>query len=103
MQELKIKLFQMIEKTDFETFVYVSKNKYQIFVYDKNNYKNLYDKELLINDGVELSNLDRLSNFIDENIYKIEKKLNNFIKSVIIIIENDNILNTSISLKKKKI
>ena len=91
----------MIEKTNFETFVYVSKNKYQIFVYDKSNYKNLYDKELLINDIVELSNLDRLSNFIDENIYKIEKIINNFIKSVIIIIEDDNILNTSISLKKK--
>ena len=29
----------MIEKTNFETFVYVSKNKYQIFVYDKNNYE----------------------------------------------------------------
>ena len=41
----------MIEKNNFETFVYVSKNKYQIFVYDKSNYKNLYDKELLINDG----------------------------------------------------
>ena len=91
----------MIEKTNFETFVYVSKNKYQIFVYDKSNYKNLYDKELLINDIVELSNLDRLSNFVDENIYKIEKIINNFIKSVIIIIEDDNILNTSISLKKK--
>jgi len=91
----------MIEKTNFETFVYVSKNKYQIFVYDKSNYKNLYDKELLINDVVELSNSDRLSNFVDENIYKIEKTVNNFIRNVIIILENDNILNTSISLKKK--
>ena len=90
----------MTQVTDFETFLFISKNKYQIFVYDKNNYKNLYDKELLINDRDELSNLDRLSNFIDENIYKIEKILNDFIKSIIIIIENDNILNTSISLKK---
>ena len=91
----------MTEKTNFETFVNVSKNKYQIFVFDKSNYKNLYDKELLINDEAELSNLDRLSNFIDENIYKIEKIVNNFIKNVIIIIENENILNTNISLKKK--
>ena len=91
----------MIEETDFETFLLISKNKYQIFVYDKNNYKNLYEKELLISNGVEISNLDKLSNFIDENIYKIEKIVNSFIKSIIIIIENDNILNTSISLKKK--
>ena len=91
----------MIEKTSFETFIYISKNKYQIFVYDKNKYINLYDNELLINDEIALSNLDQLSNFLDENIYKIEKKVNNFIKSVIVIIEDDNILNTSISLKKK--
>ena len=90
----------MIEKTSFETFIYISKNKYQIFVYDKNKYINLYDNELLINDEIALSNLDQLSNFLDENIYKIEKKVNNFIKSVIVIIEDDNILNTSISLKK---
>ena len=40
----------MIEETDFETFLYISKNKYQIFVYDKNNLKNLYNegnKELM--------------------------------------------------------
>ena len=91
----------MIEKTSFETFIYISKNKYQIFVYDKNKYINLYDNELLINDEIVLSNLDQLSNFLDENIYKIEKKVNNFIKSVIVIIEDDNILNTSMSLKKK--
>ena len=91
----------MIEKTSFETFIYISKNKYQIFVYDKNKSINLYDNELLINDEIALSNLDQLSKFLDENIYKIEKKVNNFIKSVIVIIEDDNILNTSISLKKK--
>ena len=91
----------MIEKTSFETFIYISKNKYQIFVYDKNKYINLYDNELLINDEIARSNLDQLSKFLDENIYKIEKKVNNFIKSVIVIIEDDNILNTSISLKKK--
>ena len=91
----------MIEKTSFETFIYISKNKYQIFVYDKNKYINLYDNELLINDEIVLSNLDQLSNFLDENIYKIEKLVNNFIKSVTIIIEDDNILNINISLKKK--
>ena len=41
----------MIEKTNFETFVYVSKNKYQIFVYDKSNYKNLYDKQFSLELG----------------------------------------------------
>ena len=64
----------MIEETDFETFLCISKNKYQIFVYDKNNLKNLYNKETKIIDTIELNNL---SNFLDENIYKIEKKREN--------------------------
>ena len=88
----------MIEETDFETFLFISKNKYQIFVYDKNNLKNLYNKETKIIDTIELNNL---SNFLDENIYKIEKKINNFIKNIILIIEDEKIFDVAISLKKK--
>jgi len=88
----------MTQETDFETFLFISKNKYQIFVYDKNNLKNLYNEEIKINDGIEL---DNLSNFLDENIYKIEKAINNFIKNIILIIEDDKALDLSLSIKKK--
>ena len=60
----------MIEKSDFETFLYISKSKYQIFVYDKNNLKNLYNEEVERSDEIELN---ILSQFLDDNIYKIEK------------------------------
>ena len=89
----------MIEETDFETFLYISKNKFQIFVFDKNNFKDLYNKEIKLNDENEL---DNLSKFLDENIYKIEKKINTFIKNIILIIEDDKILDVAISVKKKK-
>jgi hypothetical protein len=88
----------MIENSDFETFLYISKNKYQIFVYDKNNLKNLYYKEIENNDEIELN---ILSKFIDNNIYKIEKLIKNFIRNIILIIEDDKVLNIGISLKKK--
>ena len=88
----------MIEDTDFEIFLYISKNKYQIFVYDKNNLKNLYDEELKNNNEIELN---ILSKFLDDNIYKIEKILKNFIRSIILIIEDDKVLDIGISLKKK--
>ena len=90
----------MIEETDFETFLYISKNKYQIFVYDKNNLKNLYNAEIDFNEEVEFN---ILSNFLDENIYKIEKKVSNFIKDIILIIEDEKILSINISIKKKKL
>jgi hypothetical protein len=88
----------MIENSDFETFLYISKSKYQIFVYDKNNLKNLYSEEIGYSDEIELNTL---SKFLDDNIYKIEKKIKNFIRNIILIIEDDKILEIGISLKKK--
>jgi hypothetical protein len=88
----------MIEETDFETFLLISKNKYQIFVYDKNNLKNLYKNETKIVDTIELENL---SNFLNENIYRIEKTINNFIRNIILIIEDEKVLEVCISIKKK--
>ena len=88
----------MIENSDFETFLYISKSKYQIFVYDKNDLKNLYSEEIGYSDEIELNTL---SKFLDDNIYKIEKKIKNFIRSIILIIEDDKILEIGISLKKK--
>jgi hypothetical protein len=88
----------MIEEIDFETFLYISKNKYQIFVYDKNNSKNLYKNEIKTTNKIEPNNL---SKFLDENIFKIEKIINNFIRNIILIIEDDQIFNVAISIKKK--
>ena len=88
----------MIENSDFETFLYISKNKYQIFVYDKNNSKNLYDEEIKNDNEIELN---LLSKFLDDNVYKIEKMIKNFIRNIILIIEDDKVLDIGISLKKK--
>ena len=88
----------MIENSDFETFLYISKNKYQIFVYDKNNLKNLYNEEIENDDEIELN---ILSKFLEGNIYKIEKMIKDFIRNIILIIEDDKVLDIGISLKKK--
>ena len=60
--------------------------------------KNLYDEELKNDNEIELN---ILSKFLDDNIYKIEKILKNFIRSIILIIEDDKVLDIGISLKKK--
>ena len=88
----------MIEDTDFEIFLYISKNRYQIFVYDKNHLKNLYNEEIKNIDEIELNTL---SKFLDENIYKIEKMIKKFVRNIILIIEDDKVLDVGISLKKK--
>jgi hypothetical protein len=88
----------MIENSDFETFLYISKSKYQIYVYDKNNLKSLYNEEVESSDEIELN---ILSQFLDDNIYKIEKMIKNFIRNIILIVDDDKLLEIGISLKKK--
>jgi len=91
----------MIEKPDFETFLYISENQYTIFVDDKKNSKNLYKQEFKIDDKIITDDLSYLPKFLDENIYRIEKLVGSFIKDITLIIENDKILNTDIGIKKK--
>ena len=91
----------MIEEVDFETFLYISKNKYELFVNDKKNLKNLYKQELKIENKINSNELNCLSNFLDENIYRIEKLAGNFIKDITLIVENDEILNIDIGIKKR--
>ena len=91
----------MIEEINFETFLYISNEKYQVTVFDKKKCEDLYNEELRLNNKYNALDLDNLEKFLDENIYKIEKLINNFIKNIILIIENDKNLNVNISIKKK--
>ena len=91
----------MIEEADFETFLYLSRNQCVIFVENKRTLKSLYKEEIKITDEMYPDDLNKLSKFLDRNIYKIEKLVGNFIKDITLIIENDKILNVDIGIKKK--
>ena len=91
----------MIEEANFETFLYLSRKRYVIFVDDKKTLKNLYKEEVKIFDEIHQDNLSHLSKFLDQNIYRIEKLVGNFIKDITLIIDNDKVLNIDIGIKKK--
>ena len=90
----------MIEDLDFETYLYISKDKFQIFVLNKKKLNNLYSQELKIDHQFDFKDLNILSNFLDKNIYKIEKLIGNFIKNIILIVENEKNLKINIGIKK---
>ena len=90
----------MIEDLDFETYLYISKDKFQIFVLNKKKLKNLYSQELKIDHQFDFKDLNILLNFLDKNIYKIEKLIGNFIKNIILIVENEKNLKIDIGIKK---
>jgi len=90
----------MIEDLDFETYLYISKDKFQIFVLNKKKLKNLYSQELKIEHQFDFKDLNILLNFLDKNIYKIEKLIGNFIKNIILIVENEKNLKINMGIKK---
>ena len=90
----------MIEDLDFETYLYISKDKFQIFVLNKKKLKNLYSQELKIDHQFDFKDLNILLNFLDQNIYKIEKLIGNFIKNIILIVENEKNLKINMGIKK---
>ena len=91
----------MTELSNFEVYLNISHKKFEIYLLDKKNLKNIYKQELYVQNNTGLIDYNLLSSFLDKNIFKIEKLIGNFLKTVSIIIENDQILNCSIGIKKK--
>ncbi len=90
----------MIEDTDIETYITISNNYYGIYLFDKKKINNLYKKEIEIKNNTSLD-LDYLDEFLNDNIFKIEKKFGKFIKNIFLIIESKKIQNINLGIKKK--
>ena len=91
----------MIEETDFETYLNISKNKFQIFLFDKKKFTNLYKNESVFENKNQNIDLNILQNFLENNIFKIEKLIGKFVKNIILIVEDYKIFNLIIGIKKK--
>lgn len=91
----------MIEEENFETYLSISPKKFEIFLFDKKNLKSLYKDKLELENKKDFLNLDNLSNFLDANIFKIEKLADNFIKNIFLIIESEKNSYVNICIKKK--
>ena len=91
----------MNKEKEFENFLSISPNKLGIYLFDKKNLRNLYNDELIINDTTNYLDFNILKKFLDNNIFKIEKLSGQFIKNIILIFDDENILNLKMGIKKK--
>ena len=69
----------MDNEINFETYLYLSKSKLSLSVFKINEKKKIYEKEVYLKDYYNDLKFDELKKFLDENIFKIEKKFNYFI------------------------
>ena len=90
----------MNEISEFETYLSISQNKFGIYLFDNKNRNNLYTKEITF-EKTDFINHSHLKQFLDDNIFKIEKLVGKFIENIFIIIDYENILNTQIGIKQK--
>ena len=89
------------KEINFETYLIISYAKFEIFLFDIKNHKNIYQEEFKLKDVSEKLDYNLLNEFLEKNIFKIEKLAGNFINNINIVIENKSILTSNISIKKK--
>ena len=91
----------MIEEFEFETYLSISPSKFGIYLFDKKNSTNLYNEEIEIQNKTDLKDYNYLIEFLENNIFKIEKFIGKFIKNIFLVIENKRVLETNFGVKKK--
>ena len=91
----------MNDVINFETYLVISHKKFEIYLLEIKNFKNLYRQQFTYQTDLEKIDLNLLSEFLEKNIFMIEKLAGNFVKNINIIIEDNSILNFNLSVKKK--
>jgi len=84
----------------FKNYLIIGTKYFRICVFHKSENKVIYDNKTLINNYHNQIDYDELDNFLENNVFKIERKLNFFLKNIVLIIENDIFLKLQISVKK---
>ena len=93
----------MDNSDNLNTFLFIGPEKIEISVKKKDDPRNCYQNEIRNNSFQKEETCLLLDKFLNENIFKIEKKFNFFVENIILIIDDDNQLNIKVSFKKKMI
>ena len=83
---------------NFETYLFISPEKFLISVKKKSNFEEAYRYEETFKDNSNL-NLFFLDDFLNKNIFKIEKLLSSFVKNIFLVIDCKEYFQVQISLK----
>ena len=89
----------MKNNLNFETYLFISQKKFTISVFAVTHEK-IYQNEFVFeNEKIEID-FEKLDRFLDKNIFKIEKLLQNFVNHIVVILELDNFFPVELSIKK---
>ncbi len=90
----------MSDNLNFQSFLFISPKKIIISINHISSFEEFYRKEKLIKNSSNKICFKSIKEFLDENIFDIEKILSNFVEKIFLIIDYDNFLPVKISIKK---
>ncbi len=90
----------MTNKVDFRTYLYLNHNQFIIYVAEILTNEKIYSEKLEIEENSTELKFSKLKEFLDVNIFKIEKKLNNFIEDIYVILDTKEFHSIKLSIKK---
>ena len=84
---------------NYETYLFISSKKLIITV-NTDLEKKIYYEELLVDEFHKHQNFRKLDHFLNQNIFKIEKKFNVYLKDINLIVDHANFIKIDLSLIK---
>ena len=90
----------MTERVDFKTYLYLNQNQFIIYVSKILTNEKIYSEKLVIEKNSTDFKFSKLDELLESNIFKIEKKLNSFIKDIYVILDSEEFHSIKLSIKK---
>ena len=90
----------MDKDSNFETFLIVNPQYFLIAVINKKEKNKIYEKKEIIQNKSNKLNLILLDEFLKQNVFEIEKKINKFLNNIFLILDNKIFFPVQISIKK---
>ncbi len=90
----------MDKDSNFETYLVVSPQYFLITVINRNGKKKIYEKKETIRNNSDQLNLILLDEFLKKNVFEIEKKIENFLNNIFLILDYKIFFPVKISIKK---
>ena len=90
----------MENELNFETYLFINDKKLIICVIQNTTNEVIYKEQMILNNNFDELKLEKLNDFLEKNIFKVEKILKNIIKNIFIILDSTEFFPIEISIKK---
>ena len=90
----------MNNELDFRAYLYLNHDQFIIYVTEILTNEKIYSEKFEIEENFKELKFSKLDEFLNLNVFKIEKKLNNFIKDVYVILDSKEFHSIKLSIKK---